>query len=142
MNLRPYWKNFISDGHVQKNERSDDELTERNGEIQHLGGYLGGSKLMKLNAVYWITDLVLKEYLPLETGTYRQYFMLARNQALLWFDDHSTKNPLNVKPATDITKTVKRSKLGHPRQLEANESLYQMIKLPQKPEVKNKTYKP
>ena len=116
-NLRPCWKNFIWDGHLQRNERTGKEITERHGDIQHLGEYLGGGKLTKPNTVYWITDLTTHEYLPLETATYRQYFRLARQQALLWFDDHSTKNPLTVEPATDITKAVKRSKFGHPSQL-------------------------
>ena len=67
---------------------------------------------MDPNTMYWITDRTPHESLPLNNNTYRQYFRLVTHQVSLWFEDHSTKNPLGAVPDPIITKIVKGSKFG------------------------------
>ena len=77
----------------------------------------GKKRIMKPNCMYWITDRTPHESLPLKEETYRQYFRLVTHQVSLWFEDHSTKNPLGLVPDPKITKIVKGSKFECPTQL-------------------------
>ena len=45
-------------------------------------------------------------------GSYRQFFRLVTSQVSLWYKDHSTPNPLGVKPDPDVTQTVVGDKFG------------------------------
>ena len=65
---------------------------------------------MDANTLYWITDRTPHESLPLTAGTYRQYVRVVTSEVSLWFEEHSTKNPLGVVPDPSITKVVKGSK--------------------------------
>jgi len=103
---------------VRCDENNQDmEIIRRNGDIEYLRPYLGPSTIMKPNNIYWITDRTPHESLPLPKDTYRQYFRLVTHQVSLWFEDHSTKNPLGILPDPNITKIVKGSKFGEPCQL-------------------------
>ena len=93
------------------------EIIGKHGDIEHLRSYLGPSTVMMPNTMYWITDRTPHESLPLKNAAYRQYFRLVTHQVSLWFEDHSTKNPLGVLPDPNITKIVKGSKFGDPCQL-------------------------
>ena len=99
------------------NENNNREIIGRNGDIEYLRRYLGNSKVMKPNTIYWITDRTPHESLAIANDTYRQYFRLVTHQVSLWFEEHSTKNPLGVVPDPNITKIVKGSKFGDPNQL-------------------------
>ena len=59
----------------------------------------------------------IRSLIVLTEGAYRQYFRLVTSEVSLWFEDHSTKNPLGLVPDPNITKTVKGSKFGDPNQL-------------------------
>jgi hypothetical protein len=103
---------------VRCDENNQDmEIIRRHGEIEYLRPYLGPSTIMKPDNMYWITDRTPHESLPLTKDAYRQYFRLVTHQVSLWFEDHSTKNPLGILPDPNITKTVKGSKFGDPCQL-------------------------
>merc|ERR1712107_790288 len=52
------------------------------------------------------------ESLPLKTGAFRQFFRLVTSQVSLWYADHSTPNPLGVKPDPAITKIVRGNKFS------------------------------
>merc|ERR1712223_684671 len=56
--------------------------------------------------LYWLTDRTPHESLPLKTGAFRQFFRLVTSQVSLWYADHSTPNPLGVKPDPAITRIV------------------------------------
>lgn len=93
------------------------EIIGKHGDIEFLRPYIGKKRIMKPNCMYWITDRTPHESLPLKEETYRQYFRLVTHQVSLWFEDHSTKNPLGLVPDPKITKTIKGSKFGDPTQL-------------------------
>ena len=50
----------------------------------------------------WITDCTLHESLPLKAGTSRQYFRLVTSEVSVWYADHSTPNPLGIKPPENV----------------------------------------
>ena len=50
----------------------------------------------------WITDCTPHESLPLKAGTSRQYFRLVTSQISIWYADHSTPNPLGIKPPKHV----------------------------------------
>jgi len=105
--------------------KEDMEIIGKHGDIEHLRSYLGPSTMMMPNTMYWITDRTPHESLPLKKAAYRQYFRLVTHQVSLWFEDHSTKNPLGVLPDPSITKIVKGSKFGDPRQLRVISDFHQ-----------------
>ena len=87
------------------------EIIGHLGDIEHLREFLPDSdKRMEENTLYWITDRTPHESLPLASKTHRQWFRLVTSQVSLWFEDHSTKNPLGIVPDPDITTIVRGSK--------------------------------
>ena len=77
------------------------------GDIEHLRSLLPGEgKVLDPEQLYWITDKTPHESLPLRERTYRQFFRLVTADVSLWYKDHSTANPLGVKPDPDVTKIV------------------------------------
>ena len=90
----------------------DDTCIGRLGDIEHLRNLLPESEVMEPNCLYWLTDRTPHEPLPLKKKIYQQFFCLVTSQVSLWFEDHSTKNPLGVVPDPDITKIVKGSKFN------------------------------
>ncbi|XP_065069061.1 uncharacterized protein LOC135694308 [Rhopilema esculentum] len=89
---------------------SDDRLIGKLGDIEYLREFLPNSEVMKENHLYWLTDRTPHESLCLKKGKYRQYFRLVTSQVSIWFEEHSTKNPLGVVPDPKITKIVGGSK--------------------------------
>ena len=88
----------------------DDNMIGHHGDLNHLQSILPKDPHdMAANCLYWFTDRTPHQSLPLKERTYRQYFRLVTSQVSLWFEDHSTKNPL-VAPDPKITKIVKGSK--------------------------------
>ena len=85
------------------------EIIGNLGDIEHLREFLPNSKRMSKNRIYWITDRTPHKSVPLEKGTYRQYFQLVTSQVSVWFEEHYTKNPLGVVPNYEKTKVVKGS---------------------------------
>ena len=90
----------------------DDNCIGHLGDIEHLRSLLPESEVMKPNCLYWLTDRTPHESLPLKKRTYRQFFRLVTSEVSLWFEEHSTKNPLGVVPDPKITKIVKGSKFN------------------------------
>lgn len=91
------------------------------GDVEHLREFLPESETMKPNKMYWITDRTPHEALPLKAGCYRQYFRLVTSQVSVWFEEHSTKNPLGVVPDPTVTEIVKGSKFSKNWSLLLNE---------------------
>jgi len=45
-----------------------------------------------------MTDLTPHESLPLRQGTARQYFRLVTSDVSVWYEKHSTANPMGITP--------------------------------------------
>eukprot|EP00794_Sanderia_malayensis_P004882 gene4882-5522_t len=88
----------------------NDDLIGELGDIEHLREFMPEGVTMDRNCLYWITDRTPHESLPLKESTTRQFFQLVTKDVSLWYEDHSTKNPLGVVPDPEITRIVKGSK--------------------------------
>ena len=96
---------------LQADEVDGTEVIGSLGDVEHLRDILPGEpQMMRANTVYWITDRTPHESLPLKVDAYRQYIRLVTSEVSLWFEEHSTKNPLGVVPDPEITTIVKGSK--------------------------------
>ena len=92
-------------------EITDDNVIGQHGDIEHLRNLLPDSyEDMDANNLYWLSDRTPHESLSMKERKYRQYFRLVTSQVSLWFEDHSTKNPLGVVPDKTITRIVKGNK--------------------------------
>lgn len=87
-----------------------EEVVGRLGDLEYLRHYLGGGSILDAGDIVWMTDTTPHESLPLPVGTRRQYFRLVTNHVNVWYEDHSTKNPLGVVPNPNLTKIVKGNK--------------------------------
>eukprot|EP00111_Clytia_hemisphaerica_P023028 TCONS_00067760-protein len=99
----------VWDCQIVANDKGE-EIIGKFGNIEHLRGLLSGSKIMKSDKLYWITDRTPHESLPLKKGTYRQFFRLVTQRVSVWYEDHSTKNPNGVVPDPKITRILRGSK--------------------------------
>ena len=63
---------------------------------------LGEPFLLKANELYWITDSTPHETLPMTQKTFRQFFRLVSSEVDLWYQQHSTPNPLGIQPRGKI----------------------------------------
>ena len=88
----------------------DDGMIGELGNIEYLREFLPESEFMAKNEVYWLTDRTPHESCPLTQGTHRQFFRLVTSQVSLWYEDHSTENPLGIVPDPEITQIVRGSK--------------------------------
>lgn len=76
-------------------------------DIEHLRGVLDDTAEWvepEAGELYWMTDATPHESLPLEPGTYRQYFRLVVGKIGGWYEQHSTKNALGVEPDCPVLK--------------------------------------
>jgi len=87
--------------------RVDVSAIGRLGDVEHLRGLMPepGTDL-EAGRLYWLTDRTPHQSLPLKKGAFRQFFRLVTSQVSLWYADHSTSNPLGVKPDPAITRIV------------------------------------
>ena len=72
------------------------------GDLEHLRGALGEGETLREGEVVWMTDTTPHESLPLKAGTRRQYFRLVTSSVNVWYADHSTANPLGVRPPKGV----------------------------------------
>jgi len=87
--------------------RVDVNAIGRLGDVEHLRGVMPeGGRDLEAGRLYWLTDRTPHESLPLKKGAFRQFFRLVTSQVSLWYADHSTPNPLGVKPDPAITRIV------------------------------------
>ena len=84
-----------------------------NGQIRHEGigplgniethrGILGPGACIGANELLWLTDLTPHESLPLQPGTSRSYFRLCTSSLSVWYEAHSTPNPLGIVPGPEV----------------------------------------
>jgi hypothetical protein len=58
--------------------------------------------LTGLGELWWMTDTTPHESLPLAEDTYRQFIRVVTGPIGVWYDQHSTKNPLGIEPEATI----------------------------------------
>ena len=56
--------------------------------------------------VYWMSDRVPHESLPMKKTTMRQFFRIMTSEVQFWFQDHYTANPMGVLPDPHATEIV------------------------------------
>jgi len=71
----------------------------QHGDIEHLRRYLGEGILLDAGELIWLTDRTPHEALPQGRSSYRQFFRLVTSNISLWFEEHSTPNPLVELPS-------------------------------------------
>ena len=74
----------------------------RHGNVEHLRGLLGPGYAMGAGELVWLTDATPHESLPLPKGTPRSYFRLVTHALGAWYVEHSTPNPLGIKPGPGV----------------------------------------
>lgn len=80
------------------------EQTGPMGNCEHLRPVLDlqPSVTMQAHALYWMTDSCPHESLPMAGGVFRQWFRLVTHEVDLWYEKHSTANPLGIIPPCEI----------------------------------------
>jgi hypothetical protein len=84
----------------------------RLGDLEHLRHYLGESETLDAGDIVWMTDTTPHESLPLKVGTKRQYFRLVTDHVNVWYENHSTPNPLGIVPDPRVTTVLKGNKFA------------------------------
>jgi hypothetical protein len=75
----------------------------------HLHAY--GPIILNSNRLYWITDRTPHEALPMPASGIRQFFRLVTEKVDLWYEQHSTPNPMGVTPPPSC-KIITENKFG------------------------------
>ena len=89
------------------------EAVRHLGDIEYLRSFLPvEAEVLKPEQLYWITDRTPHESLPLKERTYRQFFRIVTADVSFWYKDHSTPNPLGVKPDPKVTRIVTGDKFS------------------------------
>ncbi|XP_063718863.1 uncharacterized protein LOC134845733 isoform X2 [Symsagittifera roscoffensis] len=81
------------------------------GDLEHMKSVFGKGQTLDAGEMVWMTDCTPHESLPLPKGTERQYFRLVTSEVSVWYADHSTPNPLGIKPPGHV-KIIHGSKFG------------------------------
>lgn len=74
------------------------EAVRHLGNVSQLREGLPEACQLEPGRLYWLTDRTPHESLPLQEGAHRQFFRIVTSQVSLWYSDHSTVNPLGVRP--------------------------------------------
>lgn len=86
------------------------EISMDGGNIENLRGLVGDPIYTKKNELYWITDCVPHEAIPMKANVHRQFFRLVVGEISVWYSQHSTPNPLGTLPTATIIDTNKFEK--------------------------------
>ena len=62
--------------------------------------------LLEPSQVYWMSDRVPHESLPMKKTTMRQFFRIMTSEVQFWFQEHYTANPMGVLPDPHATEIV------------------------------------
>jgi len=82
------------------------------GNAEHLRELLGEGTFLESNTLYWMTDATPHESVALKESTLRQYFRLVTSSVSVWYERHSTPNPLGVAPDPKTTRIVTHDKFA------------------------------
>jgi hypothetical protein len=90
--------------------RKPQEVVGHLGDIEPFRPYLNRGYTMRAGELFWITDTTPHESLPVQEDVYRQYFRFVTSGVTLWYEKHSTKNPLGITPDPELTQIVTEDK--------------------------------
>merc|ERR1712129_500566 len=82
------------------------------GNMEHIRSALPKERRQSLKGgqLYWMTDKTPHEALPMDQSAWRQFFRLVSSNLGIWYQAHSTENPMGIKPDKKITKIIKENK--------------------------------
>lgn len=83
------------------------EISMDGGNVENLKGLLGTPMYTRKNHLYWMTDCVPHEAIPMRKREYRQFFRLVVGEISVWYSQHSTPNPLGITTPATIINTNK-----------------------------------
>lgn len=85
-------------------QRHEDEIANHHGGIEFMREMLGEGDELEANELVWFTDRTPHESLSIESesGVYRQFFRLVTSEVSLWYEQHSTRNPLGIEPGPEV----------------------------------------
>lgn len=86
------------------------DVADSHGGVEHLRGLLGDGHVLPASRLVWMTDRTPHESLRLESTAYRQYFRLVTSNVSVWYEKHSTANPLGILPDPETTMTLTHDK--------------------------------
>ena len=97
---------------VERKDKKESDIVGEMGNMEHIRSVLPAKRRYSLKGsqLYWMTDRTPHEALPMEKDGWRQFFRLVSHKLGVWYDAHSTKNPIGIKPNKKITKIIKGSK--------------------------------
>jgi hypothetical protein len=78
------------------------EISMDGGSVENLRGLLGKPFLTNNKTIYWMSDCVPHEAMPMKETAYRQFFRLVVGSISVWYSQHSTANPLGIQPDATI----------------------------------------
>lgn len=93
------------------------------GDCEHLKDILPKAIELDANELTQITDRTPHESCTISEGGYRQYFRLVTSEISVWFEEHSTPNPLGIQPAAEIVKQNKFDRITGIPLLKASKNL-------------------
>lgn len=74
------------------------EIPGELGDCEHLRDMMGEGQMLKENNLYWLSDATPHEALPMKVDGYRQFFRWVGDEVAVWYEQHSTRNPLGIEP--------------------------------------------
>merc|ERR1712129_123979 len=103
------WNCAIDEGDDEKKNDSEDTIVGKNGSLEHMRSMMPNDKkyLLEAHKLYWMTDRTPHEALPMEKSGWRQFFRLVSPNLSVWYEQHSTKNPIGIVPDPRRTKISK-----------------------------------
>ena len=106
------WNCKIVEREVEDGQEMKIKVMDEMGGLEHLRVCLPKNKrhLLKGGKLYWITDRTPHKVLPMKEKGWRQFFRLVSYKLGVWYEDHSTKNPMGIKPDPEYTEIVKGNK--------------------------------
>jgi hypothetical protein len=79
-----------------------DGYTRPGGDCEYLRAAFGPGRMLQPGELCWLTDRTPHESAPANFPAYRQWCRVVTKAVSVWFADHSTPNPLGVKPQAKI----------------------------------------
>jgi hypothetical protein len=74
----------------------------RGGDCEHIRNILGQPYILDAGELAWLTDSCPHESLPSPYEGIRQFFRVVTSAVSIWYEDHSTPNPLGIVPPDSV----------------------------------------
>lgn len=87
------------------------------GELEHIRTLLPEGCNMEAGELVWLTDKTPHEAVPVAEDCTRQFIRIVTSSVSAWYENHSTHNPLGIKPDPAITRIVTGDKFEAIREM-------------------------